>query len=179
EQIDILINNSGGPPPTPVLGVDLNIWRRYFESLILSIIRINDALIPGMRLRGWGRVLSVLSTGVVQPIPTLVISNSLRSVLLAWSKTLAREVAADGVTMNTIAPGRIATERIRELDEATALREKLEKEEVRAINERNLPIGRYGEIDEFASVAVFLVSQSASYLTGQFICVDGGLVAGI
>lgn len=177
--VDILVNNCGGPPPTPILGVDLHIWQQYFESMVLSIIRLTDALVPQMRFRGWGRVLSIVSTGVVQPISSLIVSNSLRSALVAWSKTLATEVARDGVTVNTLAPGRISTERINELDEAAAIRQKLDFDEVRKNNENNLPIGRYGEVEEFAAVAAFLVSQNASYLTGQLICVDGGLVAGI
>ena len=106
--IDILINNSGGPPPTPAAGQDPAVWLSQFESMVLSLIAVTDAVLPGMRARKWGRIITSTSSGVPMPVPNLAMSNSLRAVLHGWSKTLSREVAKDGVTVNVIVPGRIS-----------------------------------------------------------------------
>ncbi|WP_027554213.1 SDR family oxidoreductase [Bradyrhizobium sp. Cp5.3] len=177
--VDILINNTGGPPPTPAAGQDAALWSKSFESMVLSVIKVTDNLLPGMRARKWGRIITSTSSGVVAPIPNLGISNALRSSLVAWSKTLAREVGADGVTCNIVLPGRIATPRIKFLDEKKAEREKRPVAEVAHESESSIPVGRYGDPTEYGAVVAFLSGRSASYVTGSVIRVDGGLIASI
>lgn len=177
--VDVLVNNTGGPPPTPAAGQDPALWSRSFQSMVLSVIAITDRVLPGMRERRWGRIVTSTSSGVVAPIPNLGISNALRLSLVGWSKTLAREVARDGVTANIILPGRIATDRIRFLDKAKAEREGRSVEQVAAESTGSIPVGRYGEPEEYGDVVAFLASARASYLTGSVIRVDGGLIASI
>lgn len=177
--ISILVNNTGGPPPTPVSGQSPEIWRKNFEMMVLSVIAITDAVLPGMRSRKWGRIVTSTSSGVVAPIPNLGISNTLRLSLVGWSKTLAREVAGDGITSNIILPGRIATDRIRFLDEAKAKREGRTLEDVGNESTKSIPMGRYGRPEEYADAVAFLASERASYITGSAIRVDGGLLANI
>lgn len=105
----ILVNDTGGPPPTPVSGQDPAIWAKHFNAMVLSVVAITDRVLPGMRAAGWGRIITSTSSGMITPIPNLSLSNALRSTLLGWSKTLAREVGRDGITANIILPGRIAT----------------------------------------------------------------------
>ncbi len=177
--IDILINNTGGPPPTPASGQGADVWLKFFESMVLSVIAITDRVLPAMRTRGWGRIITSTSSGVISPIPNLGISNSLRMSLVGWSKTLAREVGGDGVTVNIVLPGRIATDRIQFLDAAKAKREDRPVEAVTAESTASIPVGRYGRPQEYGDVVTFLSSQSASYITGSTIRVDGGLISNI
>jgi 3-oxoacyl-[acyl-carrier protein] reductase len=177
--VDILVNITGGPPPTPASGQDPALWSRHFQSMVLSVIAITDRVLPGMRARHWGRVITSTSSGVVAPIPNLGISNALRLALLGWSKTLAREVGKDGITANIVLPGRIATGRIQYLDEVKAKREGRSVEEVSAESTGSIPLGRYGKPEEYADVVTFLASERAAYLTGSVIRVDGGLIASI
>ncbi len=177
--IDILINNTGGPPPTPAAGQDPALWSEKFESMVLSVIAITDAILPGMRARRWGRIITSTSAGVVAPIPNLGLSNALRAALHGWSKTLAREVGEDGVTVNVIVPGRIGTDRITFLDTDRAKREGKSVDEIAAANARSIPLGRLGEPEEYGAVAAFLASQPAAYVTGAVIRVDGGMIASV
>lgn len=177
--VDVLVNNTGGPPPTPAAGQPSADWSRHFDSMVLSVIALTDAVLPGMRARGWGRVVTSTSSGVVAPIPNLGISNALRLSLVGWSKTLAREVGRDGVTCNIVLPGRIATQRIRFLDERKAEREGRSVAEVSAESTATIPVGRYGEPSEYADAVVFLASARASYITGSVLRVDGGLIPSI
>jgi len=177
--IDILVNNTGGPAYGGASGRPQEEWRGRFEDMVLSVITLADALLPGMRQRRWGRILTVVSQGVIQPIPVLGISNALRSSLVAWSKTLASEVAAEGVTVNVIVPGRIDTERVRLTDEAVAAREKISVDEARRRSWATIPLGRYGTTDEIGAVAAFLASERASYMTGGLVRVDGGIIRSI
>lgn len=177
--IDILVNNTGGPPPTPASGQSPADWEQYFRSMVVSVIAVTDAVLPGMRERKWGRIVTSTSSGVVAPIPNLGISNALRLSLVGWSKTLAREVGRDGITANIVLPGRIATNRITFLDEQKAKREGRAVAEVSAESTASIPVGRYGDPAEYGDVVAFLASKRASYLTGSVIRVDGGLIASI
>jgi 3-oxoacyl-[acyl-carrier protein] reductase len=177
--IDILVNNTGGPPPGPVSAVAPETWRIHFQSMVLSVIRLTGRLLPGMRERRWGRILTSTTSGVVQPSPELGISNTLRASLVTWSKTLANEVAAEGVTVNVIVPGRIHTARVDALDRLAAERSGRPLAEVQADRRRAIPMGRYGEPEEYGAVAAFLVSERASYITGSMVRVDGGYIRSV
>lgn len=174
--IDILVNITGGPPSGSLTVVDDETWHKEFDAMVLSIFRVTRRLLPGMRERKWGRILTCTSSGIIEPIANLGISNALRTTLAPWSKTLATEVASEGVTVNVLAPGRIHTKRIDELDRAAAKRQGKAVEDVVRQSLVGIPAARYGRPDEFASVATFLVSERASYVTGSTIRVDGGLI---
>lgn len=177
--VDVLINNTGGPPPTPASGQSAELWSKHFQSMVLSVIALTDRVLPKMRERKWGRIVTSTSSGVVAPIPNLGISNALRLSLVGWSKTLAREVGRDGVTVNIVLPGRVATPRILFLDKAKAEREGRAVEDVSAESTGSIPLGRYGNPQEYGDVVTFLASERASYVTGSVIRVDGGLIASI
>jgi 3-oxoacyl-[acyl-carrier protein] reductase len=177
--VDILVNNTGGPPPTPAAGQDSALWMKHFQSMVVSVIAITDRVLPGMRSRKWGRIITSTSSGVVAPIPNLGLSNALRSSLVGWSKTLAREVGKDGITSNIVLPGRIFTDRIRFLDEQKAKREGRTVEAVEAEGLAAIPLGRYGDPQEYGDVVAFLASDRAAYITGSVIRVDGGLIPSI
>jgi 3-oxoacyl-[acyl-carrier protein] reductase len=166
--IEILIANSGGPPASPdALSFTHEQWRAAYELLLLGQISLIEAVLPGMRARGWGRVVSLSSSVVREPSPVLVLSTAHRAGLLAALKTIARQVAADGVTINTVLPGLIATDRARELGADAPERV------------RELPAKRLGTVEEFASATVFLCSARASYITGTTLLVDGGATRSI
>lgn len=178
-QVDVLVNNTGGPPPTTAAGQSPADWSKYFDSMVRSVIAVTDAVLPGMRERGWGRIITSTSSGVVAPIANLGISNSLRLALVGWSKTLSREIGRDGITANIVLPGRIATGRIVFLDEQKAKRENRPVADVIAESTASIPIGRYGEPREYGEVVTFLASPRASYITGSVIRIDGGLINSI
>jgi 3-oxoacyl-[acyl-carrier protein] reductase len=170
----ILVNNSGGPPPVDVTRVDPDLWRQQFEVMVLNQMRLTEAVLPAMRRAKFGRILSVASTSIVEPIPVLAVSNALRAALANWMKTLAGTVARDGVTVNMLLPGSFATARIESMDAAEADARKLPVAEIVAEAAAAIPAGRYGDPKEFAAVAAFLASPRASYVTGQMIRIDGG-----
>lgn len=177
--IDILVNNTGGPPPTGALGVDPAVWSAHFNSMVLSVIRSTDRIVPGMRSRGWGRIITIASTTIVEPKLTLGISSTLRSALAGWSKTLAGEVAREGITVNMVLPGLIFTDRTQYLDQAAATRRGVGMEEISGENTAGIPVGRYGTTVEFGAVVAFLASQPAAYVTGTMMRVDGGLLRSV
>lgn len=177
--IDILVLNGGGPPPAPALDVSGKAWADWFERMVGNLVHAASLALPRMRERGWGRLLTIASSAAVQPIPGMALSNSLRASLLAWNKTLASEIAADGITCNVVLPGRIDTERVAALDRAKAEREGREIAEVKRDVLSTIPVGRYGRPDEFGSVAAFLCSEKASYVTGTVLRIDGGLIRSI
>ena len=177
--IDILVSNAGGPPTADPTETDPEAWQRAFQLLAATPIELSSRLLPGMRERGWGRVVAILSSGVRQPIGDLVYSNAGRSALAAWLKTTARAIAEEGVTLNGVMPGRLATPRVHELDSGRAEREGRTEEEIRTGHIATIPAGRYGEPSELGALVAFLASERASYVTGQLIAVDGGLIAGL
>ncbi len=177
--VDILINNGGGPPPGPITAVERATWEAQYQAMVVPLLELTGLCLPAMRERQWGRILTVVSSGVLQPIPNLGISNTLRSSIIGWSKTLASEVAADGITVNCLAPGRIATDRVASLDQGAAERQGITAEEAKAQACATIPMGRYGDPREFGDIAGFLASPRGSYITGSVIRVDGGLVLGI
>ena len=172
--IDILLNNSGGPPPSGVVGVSAKVWEEQYHAMILPIFRITDLLIGDMRARKWGRIINVASMSVVEPIAAIGVSNTLRSAVIGWAKTLATETARDGITVNTLLPGAIKTDRIVQISSAAAERQKISVEDAIQRTAQAIPVGRLGTPAEFGAVAAFLASPLASYVTGSMIRVDGG-----
>lgn len=177
--IDIVINNSGGPVPGEAQHVSVEQWASAFDSMVANIIHLNQGLLPFMLRKKWGRILTLTSAGVEAPIPNLALSNGLRMALVGWSKTLATEVAAQGVTVNIVVQGRIHTDRVDELDAAAAERQKTDIDSIRKASVATIPAGRYGKPEELADIVAFLASERASYITGAKIRVDGGLIRSI
>lgn len=177
--VDIIVNNSGGPPPGTAQDADRGAWISHFEAMAANVFHLTTSLLPAMKTRGWGRVISITSSGVEQPIPNLALSNGIRSAVVGWSKTLASEVASDGITVNVVMPGRIHTERVDELDAAAAKRTQTDVTDVAAKSRATIPAGRYGKSAEFADVVTFLASDRASYVTGSRIRIDGGAIKSI
>lgn len=173
--VDILVLNGGGPPPSLAAEIDPEFWRRQFEAMVLAGMRITGRLLPTMRERRWGRILSVASTSIREPLPGLTASNALRSAVAGWLKTLSTEVAADGVTVNMLLPGRLATDRTLSFDRMDAESEGLSVETVAARSQSEIPLGRYGTPQEFGAAAAFLASAQASYITGVALPIDGGI----
>ncbi|MDF1631940.1 SDR family oxidoreductase [Mycoplana sp. MJR14] len=172
--IDILVNNSGGPTPGSTEDMTPETLSTYFNAMVLRLITLTNRLLPQMKAQRWGRILTVASSGVIEPIPGLALSNTLRPALAGWSKTLASEVAQYGITANMLLPGSIRTDRLESLDAAAAERSGRPIEDVQAEFEAEIPARRYGRVDEFAATAAFLCSAPASYVTGTLVRCDGG-----
>ena len=175
-QVDILVNNAGGPPSGPFESHDWSRWEGAVNLTLRSAVELTRRVLPGMRERKWGRVLNITSIAVKQPVDGLMLSNSLRAAVTGWARTLANEVARDGITVNNILPGYTLTDRVEHLNAATAAREGISAEEVRRRSESQIPMRRMGDPREFAALAAFLVSDRASYITAQSVAVDGGWV---
>jgi 3-oxoacyl-[acyl-carrier protein] reductase len=178
-RVDILVANTGGPRPGGARGVPPAEWASHFQAMAISLFRIADAVLPGMIAAGWGRIVTIGSSGIEQPIAGLAISNAVRGSVAGWSKTLASEVAPHGITVNMVLPGRIDTDRVRELDGHRANGTGISLDEARAQAAREIPAGRYGDPDEFGAVVAFLAGRPAAYVTGSMIRVDGGLIRSI
>lgn len=175
-EVDILVLNGGGPPPSvaeDMSGPDVDAATRL---LVRPHVDLVGGVLPGMRERRWGRIVAIGSTGVQQPIPTLAASNVGRAALAGYLKSLAGDVAADGVTVNMVLPGRIDTDRVTSVDRSTAERAGRTEEEVRRESQASIPVGRYGTPEELAAVVVFLAGDTASYVTGEQVRCDGGMV---
>ena len=177
--VDVLVNNTGGPPPGVAKEVRRDAWITQFQSMAANLFHLTQRLLPPMQERKWGRIITVASSGIEQPIPNLALSNGIRSAVLGWSKTLANEVAADGITVNMVLPGRIQTERIGQLDKANADRLNVTVEKIAQSAISQIPAGRYGAPQEFANVVAFLAGEPASYVTGSKIRIDGGATRGV
>jgi 3-oxoacyl-[acyl-carrier protein] reductase len=177
--VDILVNNGGGPPPGAATSISPELWTKQFGPMAAHLFELSQLVLPGMIERSWGRIITVASSGVEQPIPNLVLSNAIRSAVVGWSKTLAGEVGQHGITVNVVIPGRIHTSRVDELDGAAASARGISQAEVAKSSAATIPIGRYGTAQEFADVVAFLASTRAAYVTGAKIRVDGGLVRSI
>lgn len=173
-RVDVLITNTGGPPTGSAMGHDWSAWQKAGDLLLRSAVELTRAFVPGMRERKWGRVVGITSYAVKQPVPSLVLSNSLRAAVTGYFRTLAEEVAVDNVTVNTVLPGYTATERLDDLAAATSKRTGASTESVFDTFRAMTPAGRLGRPDELAAVICFLASERAGFLTGQAICVDGG-----
>ncbi len=174
--VDLLFVNTGGPPPGTALSFDDEAWLGAFELLVLSAVRMVRAAAPSMAARGGGAVLVSTSTAVREPIASLALSNIVRSSVAAMAKTLAGELAPQGIRVNHLLPGRFDTDRIRELDANRGRATGATPDEVRAGFEKTIPLGRYGHPTEYASAAVFLLSEAARYITGASLVVDGGML---
>ncbi|SEP79317.1 3-oxoacyl-[acyl-carrier protein] reductase [Devosia sp. YR412] len=177
--IDILVNNTGGPPPGTPSSITTEAMATHFASMVQPVVALTLDLIVSMRERGWGRILTIASSGVVQPIPHLPMSNALRSTLVGFMKSLAGEVAGDGVTVNMVLPGRIATGRTASIDAGQAQKSGTPVEDIAKASTATIPAGRYGTPEEFAAVVAFLASTQASYVTGSMMRVDGGAIRSI
>jgi len=174
--VDLMYINSGGPPAGTALSFDDAAWMSAFELLVLSSVRMARLAVPSMKARGGGAIVIGTSSSVQEPVPNLALSNCVRASVAALSKTLSNELAADGIRVNQLLPGRIATDRLVELDTIRANATNATVDAVKAGHEKNIPIGRYGVPSEFGSAAVFLFSNAASYITGASRQVDGGLI---
>jgi 3-oxoacyl-[acyl-carrier protein] reductase len=169
--VDILVANGGGPKPGTYTQTERAAWDVAHRSTLRAMLDLVDGVLPGMRARQWGRIVALTSTSVEQPIANLVLSNAYRTALVAALKTLAGEVAREGITVNAIATGRVATDRLRELYGSD--------EEMKRAAENDVPAGRVATPEEYAPLVAFLCGEGARYVTGQTIAIDGGLVRGL
>lgn len=177
--LDLLFTNSGGPPAGPAVGQDDAAWQKTFDLLLLSAVRMVRLAVPSMLERGGGAIVLPTSTAVKEPIANLALSTVMRASVPALSKVLAQELAAKNIRVNHLIPGRIDTDRVREVDEINAKKAGISVEDQRKRSSATIAMGRYGSADEFAAAAVFLFSDAASYITGATLQVDGGLLKGI
>ena len=177
--LDLLMTNSGGPPAGPALKFDDAAWQGAFELLLLSAVRMVRLAVPSMEARGGGAILLPTSSAVKEPIGNLALSTVVRTSVSAYSKLLSTELVAKKIRVNHLIPGRIDTDRVREIDTENAAKAGIPIEEQRKKSSMTIPMARYGDVDEFANAAVFLLSDAASYITGATLQVDGGLIRAI
>ena len=177
--LDVLVANAGGPPPGGFAALDEDAWDRAYQLTLQSVVRAARLAIPHLQAAGGGSILATASSSVVQPIPNLLLSNVFRPAVRALCKHLAEELAGDGIRVNVLSPGRVLTPRIDQLDQANAAKTGSTPEQVRADAIAKIPMGRLGDPAEFGRVAAFLSSPAASYVTGEHLLVDGGLIRGL
>ena len=175
-RVDILVNNAGGPPSGPFEQHAWETWESAVHLTLRSAVELTRRLLPAMRERHWGRIINVTSIAVKQPVDGLILSNSIRAAVTGWARTLATEVATDGVTVNNVLPGYTRTERVEQLNAARAASEKVSVDEIQRRIEAQIPMRRLGEPREFGALVAFLASERASYITAQSWAVDGGWV---
>ncbi|MBM7693162.1 3-oxoacyl-[acyl-carrier protein] reductase [Peribacillus deserti] len=176
--IDILINNAGGPPAGAFEELTDEEWQSSFELNLFSYIRLIRKSLPYLKQNG-GKIINIASSSIKEPIPGLILSNTFRTAIVGMSKTLASELAPYNILINTVAPGRIATDRVRHLDEVNSNKAGVSIEEMEEKMKGQIPLGRYGAPEEFANVVAFLVSDANTYMTGSSFLVDGGMVKSI
>ena len=177
--VDLLFANTGGPPAGTALGFDDAAWQAAFDSLLMSVVRAVRLVVPSMRARGGGAILVSTSSTVKEPVPNLALSNVMRSGVTSLAKTLSIELAPDSIRVNTLLPGRIATDRLKYLDDVNAKRAGIAVEEHQKRVQAGIPLGRYGAPDDFGRAGAFLLSDAASYITGASVQVDGGMIKGL
>jgi 3-oxoacyl-[acyl-carrier protein] reductase len=178
-RVDVLFTNTGGPPAGPFESHDPEVWDRAVRQNLFSVVNLIRGVLPGMKERGWGRIVNCTSVAVKQPVDGLMLSNSVRAAVTGFARTLANEVAAHGVTVNNVLPGFTRTDRLGELAQRIAQDGGGSVDEAYGLWEEAVPMGRLGEPPELAALVAFLASERASYITGQSICVDGGWVRGL
>ncbi|GGA65736.1 SDR family oxidoreductase [Ornithinibacillus halotolerans] len=174
--IDVLVNNAGGPPAGKFTDFNDEAWQQAFELNLLSFIRTIREVLPSMQKQKRGHIVNFTSSSMKQTIDNLILSNTFRAGVVGLAKSLSQELAKDNILINTIGPGRIATDRVAHLDQVRADSLGISYEEVKSSTEKTIPLGRYGEPEEFAKQAVFLCSAANTYITGQTLLIDGGLV---
>jgi 3-oxoacyl-[acyl-carrier protein] reductase len=179
EAIDVLFHNTGGPPPGLFVDLDDEAWTKAFEGILLSVVRLCRGVLPGMQTKGWGRILINTSFTVKEPAPRLILSNVFRTGVVALAKTLSREVASDGVTVNCICPGAFGTERLASIFEEQAARSGRSPSDVRRAWIADIPQGRILEPKELGDLVAFLASDRARGITGSCIPMDGGMLHGL
>ena len=177
-KLDILVNNVGGPPPGNFAATDDAAWQRAVDLTLMSAVRVARQALPGMQRQRWGRIVNVSSYSVKQPIDGLLLSNSIRLAVLGWAKTLANEVAADNILVNTVCPGWTRTQRVRQILDDRARKGGGDSQAIEEQIARDIPLRRLAEAREIADVIVFLCSSRSSYITGTALQVDGGVVQG-
>ncbi len=177
--VDILVTNSGGPPPGSFDDLDEERWRQAYENTLMHVVRLTRGFVAGMQERKWGRIINITSISVKEPVPRLLLSNAFRAAVTGLAKTLSRELGQDNITVNNVAPGYTDTDRLRELLQSEAGKTGLSVDEVKRDLASRAPLGRLGRPYEIAALVAFLASEQASYISGATIPIDGGLLHGL
>jgi 3-oxoacyl-[acyl-carrier protein] reductase len=178
-RLDILVTNTGGPPAGSFEAVDAAEWEKAYGNLLANVVHLVRAAVPHMKPAKWGRILNIASLSVKQPIDNLILSNTFRPAIAGFSKSLSKELGPHGILVNTICPGYTRTDRLEELAESRVKAAGITRDQYYEMLGKNVPLGRIAEVEEFASVAAFLCSERASYVSGIALAVDGGASLGL